>query len=105
MERTIVANELNIEFLADAVDLSNITYEEALNKANLRFNNLKIRGIHASRYIISWVNVAGEINDNFYKWMTEELLLTKEEADFIYYLAREGKMELELSAAKFITNR
>lgn len=70
------------------------------------FENKLINGIHASRYIASWVIAGGslyygeDIND-FYKWLLS-MDLTEDEAKHIKRLAENGKLELEIRAEKFI---
>jgi hypothetical protein len=70
------------------------------------FENKLINGIHASRYVASWVRAGGELyygEDviNFYRWLLS-LGLTKDEAQHIKRIAENGKLELEVSAEKFI---
>ena len=69
------------------------------------FENKLINGIHASRYIASWVRSGGDLhwddNRNFYKWLLA-MGLSKEDALHVKRLAENGKLELENSAKKFI---
>lgn len=70
------------------------------------FENKLINGIHASRYIASWVRAGGELYygediSNFYKWLLS-MDITEDEAKHIKRLAENGKLELETRAEKFI---
>lgn len=70
------------------------------------FENKLINGIHASRYVASWVRAGGELyygEDlcNFYRWLLS-LGLTEDEAHHVKRLAENGKLELEVSAEMFI---
>ena len=70
------------------------------------FENKKFNDIHATRYIVSWVRMGGELRygkgvDDFYNWLLS-LGLNEEEADYITEIARCGKLELEVSAKKFL---
>lgn len=70
------------------------------------FENKSINGIHASRYIASWVRAGGALYygediHNFYKWLLS-LDITEDEAKHIKRLAENGKLELEVSAEAFI---
>ena len=73
------------------------------------FENKKINGIHASRFIMSWVREGGRLghhgedHDEFKKWL-RSLGLNEDEINDIWILASNGKMELEASARKFINN-
>ena len=70
------------------------------------FENKLINGIHASRYIASWIKAGGalyygeDVND-FYKWLLS-MGLTEEDAQHVKRLAENGKLELEINAEKFI---
>ena len=71
------------------------------------FENKKIKDVHATRYIMSWIRVGGSLSmnegcDDFEKWL-KSLELTEEEIDYIWQIARNGKMELEHSARKFLS--
>ena len=66
-------------------------------------------GLFKSRYIASWANAGGKFNDgHFYEWLLsiefDDGHMSEEEADEIYNFAREGKMEFEDSAEKFLAN-
>lgn len=62
--------------------------------------------LHYTRIIFSWIREGGEISKGaFYNWLTDELELPKEVADDIYFLATNGKMELESSARKFMISQ
>lgn len=70
------------------------------------FENLKTKkqGIHYSRYIASWRNIGGTHFDHQFKaWLKSEGC-DENEVNDIYQLATNGKLELESSAFKFITN-
>lgn len=74
------------------------------------FENKVINGyIYATRFIISWVRSGGKLDkhgegyDDFREWL-ESLELTTEDIEDIMFLARNGKLELELSAKNYITN-
>lgn len=74
------------------------------------FENKVINGVHASRYIMSWLrsggtfNIRGEGYYEFKEWL-DSLGLEDEDAEYIVQLARNGRMELETSAKLFIKNR
>ena len=71
------------------------------------FENTIINGYtYATRSIASWGRKGGKLQygkdiDNFYKWLLS-LGLTKDDADHIKFLAENGKLELEISAQKFL---
>lgn len=74
------------------------------------FENKIINGCdYATRFIMSWVRSGGTFGkhregyDDFRKWL-ESLELKTEDIEAIMFLARNGKLELEVSAKKFITN-
>ena len=64
---------------------------------------------YATRFIMSWVRSGGTFGkhgkgyDDFRKWL-ESLELKTEDIEDIMFLAQNGKLELEVSAKKFITN-
>ena len=65
-------------------------------------NKKTSKGIYYSRYIASWLNATdGFIGVTFKNWLKHEGC-TEAEVEEIYYLARNGKMELENSAKKFV---
>ena len=66
-----------------------------------QFENRKINGIYATRYIASWMNVTHGKFDGFNDWL-KSLGLSDEDIWDIVHLARNGKMELENSALEFI---
>ena len=73
------------------------------------FENKLINGIHAMRYIMSWVREGGQLCtggdiDDFNEWLLS-LGLSEDDADYIKYLATNGKLELETSAMKFLNKR
>ena len=70
--------------------------------------NVIIRGIYASRYVMSWTRMKGEIKwragySEFNEWL-KSLGLDKNEIEAIVEIARSGKMELETSAKAFLKN-
>ena len=74
------------------------------------FENKIINGYtYATRFIMSWVRSGGTFGkhgegyDDFRKWL-ESLELKTEDIEDIMFLAQNGKLELEVSAKKFITN-
>ena len=74
------------------------------------FENKIINGYtYATRFIMSWVRSGGTFDkrgkgyDDFRNWL-ESLELKTEDIEDIMFLARNGKLELEVSAKKFITN-
>lgn len=76
----------------------------------MSFENKVINGCdYATRFIMSWVRSGGTFGkhgkgyDDFRKWL-ESLELKTEDIEDIMFLAQNGKLELEVSAKKFITN-
>ena len=74
----------------------------------MKFENVVIRGIHASRFIMSWVRSGGELDwragySEFNEWL-KSLGLDENEISAITEIARNGKMELETSATAFLKN-
>ena len=76
----------------------------------MSFENKVINGCdYATRFIMSWVRSGGTFGkhgkgyDDFRKWL-ESLELQTEDIEDIMFLAQNGKLELEVSAKKFITN-
>ena len=72
-----------------------------------RFENVVIRGIHASRYIMSWLREGGSIRDRdkFRKWLKAlPMELTNEEVQHIVEIYDNGKLELEVNASRFLKN-
>lgn len=73
------------------------------------FENKLIRGIHISRFIMSWVRSGGVFDwryggyYDFEKWL-KSLGLSDEEIGDIMEIAKNGKCELEISAMEFIKN-
>ena len=70
------------------------------------FENKKIKDVHATRYIVSWLKAGGKLYygediDNFHDWLLS-MGLEKDKADHIMYMAMCGKLELEVNAKKFI---
>lgn len=73
-----------------------------------RWENTFIRGIHASRYIASWIKIALRSEKKVYvsdfsNWL-KSLGLSGDEISRIVFLYVEGKLELEDSARNFIKN-
>ena len=73
------------------------------------FENKIVNGVHATRYIMSWIRsggnlVYGDSLDDFGKWL-ESLGVSSEDIDHIKEIARNGKMELEHSAREFLANK
>ena len=74
------------------------------------FENKVINGyIYATSFIMSWVRSGGKFDkygqgyDDFREWL-ESLELKTEDIEDIMFLARNGKLELEVSAKNYITN-
>ena len=74
------------------------------------FENKVINGCdYATRFIMSWVRSGGTFDkhgegyNDFRNWL-ESLELKTEDIEDIMFLAQNGKLELEISAKKFITN-
>ena len=69
------------------------------------FENKKteVQGIHYSRYIASWRNCGGasRYGEQFEKWLEENGCTAKEIRD-ICEMAICGKMELEMTAGKYV---
>ena len=71
------------------------------------FKNTQIKGYtYATRYIASWIKVGGKLQcnkdiDDFEKWL-KSLNLDKGDINKIIFLATNGKLELEVSAKKFL---
>ena len=71
------------------------------------FKNTQIKGYtYATRYIASWIKVGGKLQcskdiDDFEEWL-KSLNLDKEDINKIIFLATNGKLELEVSAKKFL---
>jgi hypothetical protein len=72
------------------------------------FENKIIRDVHATRYIASWCKAGGNFSRkpkgrfDFIVWL-ESLGLTEDEVTYIYNLATNGRLELEVSVKKFIS--
>lgn len=68
--------------------------------------NYLINGVHATRYIASWLNVGGTFHsyedyDNFRDWLLS-LKMKEDDAQNIVELAWMGKFELERNAEDFL---
>lgn len=73
-----------------------------------QFENIVIKGVHATRYIMSWIRMGGEVHrlngqSDFGDWL-KSLGLTDEECDNIVRIATNGRMELETSAKQYLKN-
>ena len=72
------------------------------------FENVTVRGVHATRYIMSYVRAGGELLGRkvweFEDWL-KSLGLDEEEIYSILSIARNGKLELEISAAQFLAEK
>lgn len=73
------------------------------------FENKLINGIHTTRYIVSWLRMGGQLCtggdiDDFNEWLLL-LGLSEDDADYIKYLAMNGKLELETKAKMFLKNK
>ena len=70
------------------------------------FENQLIEGIYISRFVASWVNKGGKLDFTFKEWLgtlvINERKLTNDEIKDIYNFATNGKLELEISALKFL---
>ena len=72
-----------------------------------RFENARIKGVHASRYIMSYLREGGEARyrDKFRKWLKSlPMELTEEEIDHILEIYSNGKLEFEINAKSFLKN-
>ena len=76
-----------------------------------RHDNCLIKGTHASRYIMSYIRMGGNVSkragrSDFEDWLRSlPLDLTEEEVDHISDMANSGKVEFEYDAKRFIENR
>ena len=73
------------------------------------FENKIINGVHATRYIMSWIRSGGDLKygggiEGFNEWLTS-LGLTIEEVTYIRNLAQNGRLELEYSAKQFLAKK
>ena len=68
-------------------------------------------GIHATRFIMSWVRMGGTFKygkdyDNFEAWLKSLKInggnLSEQDVEHIVHLARNGKMELEHNAKMWL---
>lgn len=57
--------------------------------------------VHVSRIIASWRNRDGVISRGFKDWL-KELGVDDYDIQYIFYFARNGKLELQDSAEKFL---
>ena len=61
---------------------------------------------HASRFIASWIRAGGDLRtgkdlSNFHKWLLS-IGVEKDDADYIKFLAENGKLELQNNAKDFL---
>ncbi len=71
------------------------------------FDNAVIKGVHASRYIMSYLREGGEAKyrDKFREWLKAlPLELTEEEINHIVEMYSNGKLEFEIDAKRFLKN-
>jgi len=74
------------------------------------FENKIIKGIHVTRFIMSWIREGGTLDDmrgdyyDFQQWL-ESLGLSESEVNNILEISKNGKLELEISAKNFIKNK
>ena len=70
-----------------------------------QFANQILNGIHASRYIASYANVGGDLQNRwqFIDWL-QSVGLTEDEAWFVANLATCGKFELQKNAVDWLRN-
>lgn len=84
--------------------------EEYYKEVIFMYENKLIKDYtYATRFIMSWVRMGGQLGfhgegvDEFKKWLTS-LNLEEDDIAHIVLLATNGKMELEISAKKFLAN-
>ena len=71
------------------------------------FTNKLIGDVYATRFIMSWVRMGGNLGkrgdgvDDFSKWLTS-LDLDEEDIERIMFIATNGKLELEISARNYL---
>lgn len=71
------------------------------------FENNTAKGVHYSRYIMSWIRMGGKLDvrgggrNDFKKWL-ESLEIDETDIENIVQMATNGRMELETSASRFI---
>ena len=73
----------------------------------IRFDNEVIKGVHASRYIMSYLREDGSVRNRnkFREWLKAlPSELNDEEIDHILDMYGNGKMELEMNAKRFLKN-
>lgn len=73
------------------------------------FENKIVNGIHATRYIMSWIRSGGNLRhgegiDDFSEWL-RSLGLSLDDVVDIRLIATNGKMELEHSAKQFLAKK
>ena len=76
------------------------------------FTNKTECGIHPTRFIMSWVREGGTFSrsgigyDDFRDWLKNLIIdgkpLSDEDVDHIVFIARNGKLELEVSAKNYL---
>ena len=80
------------------VNINEIRVPGGEDRFENKFDHL---GIFYSRYIASWVKEGGKINFQFKDWLAS-IGLPYDEIDEIYFLASNGKLELENSAKRYL---
>ena len=80
-----------------------IKEETKMVRSDFENSKTKIQGVHYSRYIASWNNAGGAdyYGEQFKNWLKANDC-TEDEINDICFIAENGKMELELTAKKFI---
>ena len=81
----------------------------------MNYNNWIVNGIHATRYVASWVNAGGKVtgipryDQKFMNWLKQLIIngrsLTEKELSDIYEVAQmlhNGKLELQENAKEFL---
>lgn len=69
--------------------------------------NMKVNGIHMSRYIASWMNAGGEFigtweDSSFSRWLRTVGVDDEQDVHDIFEMATCGKFELEQSARRYM---
>lgn len=70
--------------------------------------NKKINGVHATRFIASWIKSGGDLYscegfEGFTNWL-KSLGLSEEDIHDVHEIATMGKLELEYLAKQFLKN-
>ena len=84
------------------------------NRGDHNWENVYIKeyGMYYSRIIASWTNVGGDVHSRMFKeWLrsikdcnTDKRVLTDDQISDILRLARNGKLEWQNDASRFIKN-